>query len=122
MSRAGIFETIIGVVVVAVAAAFLYYAYNLSGRDIERGGYALTAVFGKVDGVAVGAEVRIAGVKVGAVTGNELNNANLRGQRKAGHCLRGACARRFDRQNCFRRPLGRRPCGDRTRSFGRDAS
>jgi len=82
MSRAGIFETLVGVVVVAIAAAFLYYAYNISGRDVERGGYQLNAVFGKVDGVAVGSEVRIAGIKIGAVTGNNLNTdtyeANLK--------------------------------------------
>lgn len=73
MSRAGVFETVIGFIVVAVAAAFLYYAYSISGRDLARDGYQLNAVFGKVDGVAIGSEVRIAGVKVGAVTANELN-------------------------------------------------
>jgi len=73
MSRAGIFETAIGVVVVAVAALFLVYAYNISGRDLARGAYSLTAVFGRVDGVNTGAEVRIAGVKVGTVAGSELD-------------------------------------------------
>ena len=75
MTKAGIFETIIGVLVVAVAAIFLYYAYNASGRGAERGSYQLDAVFGRVDGVTVGSEVRIAGVKVGAVTGNALDGS-----------------------------------------------
>ncbi|MEL7489675.1 MAG: MlaD family protein [Pseudomonadota bacterium] len=82
MSRAGIFETLVGVVVVAVAAAFLYYAYTVSGRDIDRGGYQISAVFGKADGVSVGSDVRIAGVKIGTVAGNDLNidtyEANVR--------------------------------------------
>ena len=73
MSRAGIFETIIGVIVVAVAALFLFYAYNVSGRDLARGAYTLTAVFGRVDGINTGSEVRMAGVKVGTVAGSELD-------------------------------------------------
>lgn len=73
MTRAGIFETVVGVMVVAVAAAFLVYAYNVSGRDLARGAYSLDAVFGRVDGVSTGAEVRIAGVKVGTVSASELN-------------------------------------------------
>ncbi len=73
MEKGGFFETIIGIVVVAVAAAFLYYAYNVSGADSGRDGYDLNAVFGKIDGLALGAEVRIAGVKVGAVTANALD-------------------------------------------------
>jgi len=73
MSRAGIFETIVGVVVLAVAALFLFYAYRASGQDSERGAYRLDAVFGRVDGVSVGSEVRIAGVKVGSVSANSLD-------------------------------------------------
>ncbi|MEO0878809.1 MAG: MlaD family protein [Pseudomonadota bacterium] len=73
MSRAGFFETIVGVLVVALAAAFLAYAYNVSGRDLERGAYELSAVFGRVDGIAAGSEVRMAGVKIGAVRESALN-------------------------------------------------
>ena len=73
MNRAGIFETIIGVVVVGVAAAFLLFAYRVSDRDLARGAYELTAVFGRIDGINPGAEVRVAGVKIGAVKSSALN-------------------------------------------------
>jgi len=73
MTRAGIFETIVGVAVIAIAALFLSYAYEASGRNIGRGNYALDAVFGRVDGVTVGSEVRIAGIKVGTVSANQLD-------------------------------------------------
>ena len=75
MNRAGFFETFVGLIVVAAAAAFLVYAYSVSGRDLTRGGYELSAVFGRVDGVAVGSEVRIAGVKVGAVSAQALDRS-----------------------------------------------
>jgi phospholipid/cholesterol/gamma-HCH transport system substrate-binding protein len=73
MSRAGFFETIVGVIVVAVAAAFLAYAYGVSGKAMGRDHYRVGAVFGRVDGVTVGSEVRIAGVKVGSVASNSLD-------------------------------------------------
>lgn len=73
MDRAGFFETIVGLIVVAVAAGFMVYAYGISGTKVGGGQYQLDAVFGRVDGVAVGADVRIAGVNVGVVTDQQLN-------------------------------------------------
>jgi phospholipid/cholesterol/gamma-HCH transport system substrate-binding protein len=73
VSKAGIFETIVGAIVLAVAGVFLFYAYGVSGDEGARRGYNLEAVFGRVDGVTVGSEVRIAGVKVGTVAGNTLD-------------------------------------------------
>lgn len=73
MAKGSIFETIIGVGVIGVAAGFLYYAYGASGRGETARTYPLEAVFGRVDGVTVGSEVRIAGVKVGAVSGSMLD-------------------------------------------------
>lgn len=82
MDRSGIFETLVGAVVIAVAAFFAVYAYGVSGQAVGRDHYQLGAVFGRVDGVAVGAEVRIAGIKIGSVTANTLNaetyEANLK--------------------------------------------
>jgi len=73
MNRAGIFETFVGLIVVFVAAAFLFYSYNVSGRNLTAGTYELNAVFGRVDGVAVGSEVRVSGVKIGSVSTNTLD-------------------------------------------------
>lgn len=73
MNRAGIFETIIGLAVVIVAALFMVYAYGVSGKNLGRDHYSLEAVFGRVDGVNVGSDVRIAGVKVGSVSASYLN-------------------------------------------------
>jgi phospholipid/cholesterol/gamma-HCH transport system substrate-binding protein len=72
--KAGAFETIVGAFVILVASAFLLYAYQASGRS-ARGSYELAAVFGRIDGISVGSEVRIAGVKVGAVSANNLDPA-----------------------------------------------
>ncbi len=73
MSRAGFFETIVGIAVIAIAAAFLAYAYGVSGKAVGRDHYRIGAVFGRVDGIAVGSDVRIAGVKIGSVAANSLD-------------------------------------------------
>lgn len=58
-----------GAVVLLVAAAFLFYAIMHSGRGtVSADGMLLSARFDRIDGLPNGADVRIAGVKVGIVT------------------------------------------------------
>jgi len=65
-------ETAVGAAVLAVAAGFVWYA--VQHADLSGGGaYELTATFRKAEGVSVGGDVRIAGVKVGAVRALELD-------------------------------------------------
>jgi len=65
-------ETLIGAVVLAVAATFLVFAYNRA--DIGAvDGYELTAKFEKVDGIRVGSDVLMSGIKIGTVTGQRLD-------------------------------------------------
>lgn len=60
-------ETMAGGVVLAAAVAFLLYVN--SGRDAISldESYDLHAQFGRADGLAPGSEVRLAGVRIGAV-------------------------------------------------------
>lgn len=66
--RESIFETLVGAVVVAVAAVFLWFALAVGG-DAEAGGdqYTVIARFNNVSGISRGSDVRIAGVKAGVV-------------------------------------------------------
>jgi phospholipid/cholesterol/gamma-HCH transport system substrate-binding protein len=62
-------EVLVGGVVLAVAIGFLVYAAKTTG--MTTGGareYQLSASFRSADGVSVGTDVRLAGVKVGRVT------------------------------------------------------
>lgn len=74
MTRAGVFETVVGLIVILVAGFFFAYAYGLAGNSIGTGQYRVDAVFGRIDGIAIGSEVRIAGVKVGEVKEQSLNS------------------------------------------------
>jgi phospholipid/cholesterol/gamma-HCH transport system substrate-binding protein len=68
-------ETIIGAVVVAIAAAFLWYAYNTTSAG-ELSGYDITARMPRVDGIATGTDVRLSGIKIGAVSALTLDPKN----------------------------------------------
>ncbi len=61
-------EVAAGAAVLLVAAGFLAYAVASTGRA-KVGGYTLHAAFDNVGGIATGSDVRVAGLKVGSVTG-----------------------------------------------------
>ena len=60
-------ETILGAVVAVVAVGFFAFAAAQAGQTNGGRGYELTARFQRVDGIAVGSDVRVSGVKVGVV-------------------------------------------------------
>ena len=70
MHRSAI-ETVIGAVVLIVAAMFLYFTYSSGYQHAD--GYQVTAKFNRIDGLALGSEVRLSGIKVGRVIGEKLD-------------------------------------------------
>lgn len=72
-------EVLAGGIVLAAAAGFMFYMSQVAGLSAASGSdYALTASFRSAEGISVGTDVRLAGVKVGTVTGMELNPQNYR--------------------------------------------
>ena len=68
LSQNNIAETIIGALVVAVAIGFMAFTYMRTGSG-SLSGYEVNAHLAKVDGLGVGTDVRISGIKVGSVSG-----------------------------------------------------
>ncbi|WP_435168152.1 outer membrane lipid asymmetry maintenance protein MlaD [Falsirhodobacter sp. 1013] len=66
-------EVVVGGAVLAVAAAFVIYAGQMAGLGGQSGTYSLHGSFRTADGIGVGTDVRLAGVKVGTVTDISLN-------------------------------------------------
>ena len=66
-------ETLIGTLVIAIAAGFLVFAYSM-GNVAKVNGYKLIANFERADGINVGTDVRISGIKVGSVVEEKLDN------------------------------------------------
>lgn len=75
--RRSALELLAGVLILVVAGGFLAYAITNSGRASAAGGQSLTARFDRIDGLAAGADVRIAGVRVGRVTAQRIDPATF---------------------------------------------
>ena len=69
-------ETVLGAVVLLVAAMFILFAYSTADLKVESG-YKLNADFLKVGGLVRGSDVRISGVNVGTVIGETLDQENF---------------------------------------------
>ena len=67
-----LFETLVGALVLALAGAFFVYGARTSDFSAG-GGYVVSANFGRIDGLAIGSDVRLAGVKIGSVSRQALN-------------------------------------------------
>jgi phospholipid/cholesterol/gamma-HCH transport system substrate-binding protein len=66
-------EALVGAAVLLAAAGFVVFAGQVSGIGREPSGYELAASFRSVEGIKIGSDVRLAGVKIGTVTDLDLN-------------------------------------------------
>jgi phospholipid/cholesterol/gamma-HCH transport system substrate-binding protein len=70
-------ETLVGAAVIALALGFFFYASKTTGAGgAVSGGYKVIAEFDNAEGINVGTDVRLAGIKIGTVTGQSLNAEN----------------------------------------------
>lgn len=65
-------ETLIGAIVVAVAAGFLFFAYTNTGSG-SVSGYEVVAKFSSADGISPGTDIRLHGIKIGTVSALTLD-------------------------------------------------
>ena len=70
--RRNLIETVMGAVVLVVAALFIVFAYSKAEIGTVDG-YTIKAKFDRVDGIRPGTDVRMSGIKVGTVTSSELD-------------------------------------------------
>lgn len=78
--RESLFETLIGLGVVAVAGLFLMFSLSQRSDASTADSYDLIARFDRADGVSPGTEVRVAGVKVGAVRSVVLDQKTFKAE------------------------------------------
>lgn len=68
-------ETIIGAIVVALAVLFIAFAYMRTGAG-SLSGYEIQARMPKVDGLGIGTDVRLSGIKIGSISDLTLDPTN----------------------------------------------
>ena len=74
--RNSVFETILGAVVLLVAALFVFTALSSTDNASSSGQYEVIAKFDSVIGIDRGSDVRMAGVKIGSVVDVEYDTLN----------------------------------------------
>jgi phospholipid/cholesterol/gamma-HCH transport system substrate-binding protein len=67
-------ETLIGAAVIVIAVLFVIFVYRTTGTTV--GGYEIKANLSRVDGVSVGTDVRMSGLKIGTVSAMALDERN----------------------------------------------
>ena len=70
--RTNIIEAAMGAIVLIIASYFLVFAYT-SSRGGSYSGYPLIAKFDRIDGLLVGNDARISGVKVGSIASIDID-------------------------------------------------
>ncbi|MDR3289971.1 MAG: outer membrane lipid asymmetry maintenance protein MlaD [Rickettsiales bacterium] len=73
------FETIIGAIVLLIAVLFFMVILNISKNTSRvNEGYVVSGEFNNVEGLTIGSDVKISGVKIGTVTDITLNKTNYK--------------------------------------------
>ncbi|PCJ58537.1 MAG: outer membrane lipid asymmetry maintenance protein MlaD [Rhodospirillaceae bacterium] len=75
--RRNMIETVMGGVVLIVAGFFLFFAYTSAGIQGQADGKEYWGKFHNIGSLQVGADVKIAGIKVGSVVKQELSSRDL---------------------------------------------
>jgi phospholipid/cholesterol/gamma-HCH transport system substrate-binding protein len=73
-------EVLVGGLVVGIAIAFTIYVMQVSGIPTGSSSYPIYASFRSAEGIKVGTDVRLAGVKIGTVTALSLDSDTYKAQ------------------------------------------
>ena len=73
-------EVALGAVVLAIAIGFVVYLSQSTGLTMGGDSYKIRAGFRTAEGISVGTDVRLAGVKIGAVQDLSLNSETYRAE------------------------------------------
>ena len=74
--KSNTFEAIVGAVVILLAVVFLFVGF--SSMKLKKGNnYNLSALFNRIDGIKLGSDIRMSGIKIGTVTKQELDNSTF---------------------------------------------
>ena len=74
--KSNTFEAIVGAVVIFLAVVFLFVGFS-SMKLKKSNNYNLSALFNRIDGIKLGSDIRMSGIKIGTVTKQELDNSTF---------------------------------------------
>ena len=59
--------------------SFLFYSFSITDNNTE-GTYNINATFNRIDGIQIGSDVRLSGIKIGSVSKSSLNETTYEAQ------------------------------------------
>ena len=74
--KSNTFEAIVGAFVIFLSVVFLFFGFStmkLQNSD----NYNLSALFNRIDGIKIGSDIRMSGIKIGTVANQELDNSSF---------------------------------------------
>ena len=74
--KSNTFEAIVGAFVIILSLVFLFYGFStmkLQNSD----NYNISALFNRIDGIRIGSDIRMSGIKIGTVASQELDNSSF---------------------------------------------
>lgn len=73
-----VIETLMGAVVLFIAALFIFISYQSGNIAPDSGSYTITAKFREIGSLSIGSDVRVGGIKVGSVSSQYLDPKNYK--------------------------------------------
>ena len=74
--RSNIFESIVGAFVISISILFLFLGFS-SMKFNNSDNYNISAFFNRIDGIKIGSDIRMSGIKIGTVARQELDNSTF---------------------------------------------
>ena len=74
--KSNTFEAIVGAFVIIISIVFLFFGFSTM-KIQNSDNYDVSALFNRIDGIKIGSDIRMSGIKIGTVVSQELDNSSF---------------------------------------------
>ena len=74
--KSNTFEAIVGAFVIIISVVFLFFGFSTM-KIQNYDSYNVSALFNRIDGIKIGSDIRMSGIKIGTVVSQELDNSSF---------------------------------------------
>ena len=74
--KSNTFEAIVGAFVIIISVVFLFFGFSTM-KIQNSDNYDVSALFNRIDGIKIGSDIRMSGIKIGTVVSQELDNSSF---------------------------------------------
>ena len=74
--KSNTFEAIVGAFEIIISVVFLFFGFSTM-KIQNSDSYNVSALFNRIDGIKIGSDIRMSGIKIGTVVSQELDNSSF---------------------------------------------